>query len=484
MEKTPSLGKALIPILFLVVLLAYNVIFVFGDSALDGSNQLILLLSAGVAAVVGISEGIPWKKMRDGITHSIASTVPSLILLLFIGALAGTWLVSGIIPAMIYYGLDLLNPTIFLVASCLICAIVSLATGSSWSTIATVGIALLGIGKAMGISEAIIGGAVISGAYFGDKISPMSDTTNLAPAMAGTDLFTHIRYMLWTTVPTIVITLIIFLFIGFNYGSNEEMSGALAIQDELASTFYITPWVFLVPLAVIVMIVKKVPAIPALVAGVLLGALFAVLFQGDLITALTAGSSSGFEATYTVLMDAMTVSFSIPAENPMLADLLSSGGMSGMLNTVWLILCAMAFGGVMESTGFLAVLSHALIKKAKSTTALVGTTVATCLTLNVTASDQYLAIVVPGRMYAPVFKKRGLAPQVLSRTLEDSGTVTSVLVPWNTCGATQAAILGVATLSYAPFTFFCILSPIMTIAFAAFNIKISRIDPETLPEAA
>ena len=480
MEKSPSLIKALIPIIFLIVLLAYNVIFVFGDSALDGSNQLILLLSAGVAAVVGISEGIPWKKMRVGITHSVASTVPSLILLLFIGALAGTWLVSGIIPAMIYYGLDLLNPTIFLVAGCLICSIVSLATGSSWSTIATVGIALLGIGKALGISEAIIGGAVISGAYFGDKISPMSDTTNLAPAMAGTDLFTHIRYMLWTTVPTISITLLIFLIMGFNYGSDAEVQESLLIQEELARTFNITPLVFLVPVAVIVMIVRKVPAIPALVGGVLLGAVFALVFQQNLLLELAGDYSSKFDAFYTVLVNSMTVATTIPAEHPMLADLLSAGGMYGMMKTLWLIICAMTFGGVMESTGFLAVLSHALIKKAKSTTALVGTTVATCLTLNVTASDQYLAIVVPGRMYAPVFKKRGLAPQVLSRTLEDSGTVTSVLVPWNTCGATQAAILGVATLSYAPFTFFCILSPIMTIAFAALNIKISRLIPEEI----
>jgi NhaC family Na+:H+ antiporter len=474
MEKSPSLGKALIPIIFLVVLLAYNVIVVYGDNALSGSNQLILLLAAGVAAVVGITEGISWKVMRDGITKSIASTVPSLILLLFIGALAGTWLVSGIIPAMIYYGLDLLNPSIFLVASCIICAIVSLATGSSWSTIATVGIALLGIGKALGISEAIIGGAVISGAYFGDKISPMSDTTNLAPAMAGTDLFTHIRYMLYTTIPSITITLLIFLFIGLRHSSNVAIEDAASIQAELDSIFNINGWLFLVPIAVIIMIVRKVPAIPALVAGVLLAALFAVIFQPGLIHDLGNGLT-GVEAYYTVLIDAMTVDTSIPAQDPMLADLLSAGGMSGMLNTVWLIVCAMTFGGVMESVGFLSTLSAALIKRAKSTTALVSTTVGTCLTLNVTASDQYLAIVVPGRMYADVFKKRGLAPQVLSRTLEDSGTVTSVLIPWNTCGATQAAILGVATLSYAPFTFFCIISPLMTIAFAAFNIKIAKI---------
>ncbi|QTN39480.1 Na+/H+ antiporter NhaC [Cryomorphaceae bacterium] len=482
MEKSPSLGKALIPIIFLVVLLAYNVIVVYGDNALSGSNQLILLLAAGVAAVVGITEGISWKVMRDGITKSIASTVPSLILLLFIGALAGTWLVSGIIPAMIYYGLDLLNPSIFLVASCIICAIVSLATGSSWSTIATVGIALLGIGKALGISEAVIGGAVISGAYFGDKISPMSDTTNLAPAMAGTDLFTHIRYMLYTTIPSITITLLIFLFIGLRHSSNVAIEDAASIQAELDSIFNINGWLFLVPIAVIIMIVRKVPAIPALVAGVLLAGLFAVVFQANLIHDLANGLS-GVEAFYTVLIDAMTVDTNIPAQDPMLADLLSAGGMSGMLNTVWLILCAMTFGGVMESAGFLSTLSAALIKRAKSTTALVSTTVGTCLTLNVTASDQYLAIVVPGRMYADVFKKRGLAPQVLSRTLEDSGTVTSVLVPWNTCGATQAAILGVATLSYAPFTFFCIISPLMTIAFAAFNIKIARLPKEEIEMA-
>ena len=413
---------------------------------------------------------------------SIASTVPSLILLLFIGALAGTWLISGIIPAMIYYGLELLNPTIFLVASCLICAIVSLATGSSWSTVATVGIALLGIGKALGISEAVIGGAVISGAYFGDKISPMSDTTNLASAVAGTNLFTHIRYMLYTTVPSLVITLLIFLVMGLGHSNAVIIGDAAEIQAELTGIFNISGWLFLVPIAVIVMIIRKVPAIPTLVAGVLLGALFAVFFQGDLINGLAAGRT-GIEAYYAVIVDAMTVETTVPAGNPVLSDLLSAGGMSGMLNTIWLIICAMTFGGVMESTGFLATLSSALIKRARSTTALVSTTVGTCLTLNITASDQYLAIVIPGRMYTDVFKNVASLSQVLSRTLEDSGTVTSVLVPWNTCGATQAAILGVATMSYAPYTFFCLLSPVMTILFAAFNIKIARLpkEPENDP---
>ena len=374
MEKLPSLRRALIPIIFLVVLLAYNVIAVYGDAALDGSNQLILLLSAGVAAIVGITEGVPWQQMLNGMAKSIASTVPSLILLLFIGALAGTWLISGIIPAMIYYGLELLNPTIFLVASCLICAIVSLATGSSWSTVATVGIALLGIGKALGISEAVIGGAVISGAYFGDKISPMSDTTNLASAVAGTNLFTHIRYMLYTTVPSLVITLLIFLVMGLGHSNAVIIGDAAEIQAELTGIFNISGWLFLVPIAVIVMIIRKVPAIPTLVAGVLLGALFAVFFQGDLINGLAAGRT-GIEAYYAVIVDAMTVETTVPAGNPVLSDLLSAGGMSGMLNTIWLIICAMTFGGVMESTGFLATLSSALIKRARSTTALVSTTV-------------------------------------------------------------------------------------------------------------
>lgn len=481
MTKThvPSLFKALIPIVFLIALLAFNVIFVFGDDAIIGSNQMILLLSAGIAGIVGIYEGFNWQHILDGIVKSIGSTVPAIIILLLIGTLAGTWMISGIIPAMVYYGLELLNPTIFLVATCLICSLVSIATGSSWSTVATVGIALFGIGKALGFSDGLIAGAIISGSYFGDKISPLSDTTNLAAAMAGTELFTHIKYLMYTTIPSYLITLIIFLIIGLGQSGSIDLETIQTVKSEVSDIFFIHPVLFLVPIIVILLIVKKVPAIPALFAGGLIGGLFAVIFQSDIIQSLATIDSSYSTAAYEVIMNAMTIEVVVPSENEMLQNLLTSGGMSGMLNTIWLVLAAMTFGGVMESCGFLKSLTLSFIKLATSTLSLVSTTAATCLTVNILASDQYLAVVIPGRMYADIYKERGLKPQVLSRTLEDSGTVTSVLIPWNTCGAYHAGVLGVSTFVFAPFCFFNIISPIMTIIFAAFNIKIARIDDDT-----
>lgn len=480
LKKYPLL-VALIPMVFLIAMLSYNVTEVFSDDALGGSNQLTLLLSAGLAGFLAILSGIEWRKITKGITKSIASTVPSILILLFIGALAGTWLISGVVPAMVYYGLNILSPSIFLVATVLICALVSLATGSSWSTVATVGIAMLGIGQAMGFSEAMVAGAIISGAYFGDKISPMSDTTNLAPAMAGTDLFTHIRYMMFTTVPSMVITLIIFLFLGFAQAKSGEVS-VDHIQSVLSGNFNINGWLFIVPLAVIGLIVARMPALPALMLGTLLGGIFAVIFQPHLIISLAGlEGASFFKSAYLTLMNSMTVSTQIETGDTVMNDLLSAGGMGGMMNTIWLIICAMTFGGVMESAGFLKTIGKAIIKLAKNTLGLVSSTAASCLFLNVTASDQYLAIVVPGRMFAKIYEKRGLKPEVLSRTLEDSGTVTSVLVPWNTCGATQAGVLGVATIAFAPYCFFNIISPIMTIFMAAIGYKIRRIEPEKAP---
>jgi len=474
--KQPHIIHAFIPVVVLVALLSYNVIFVFGDDALAGSNQMILLFSAAVAAILALFNGVRWDALMHRVGQNIAETTPSLIILLLIGSLAGTWMISGIVPAMIYYGLQLLDASYFLPATAVICAIVSLATGSSWSTVATVGIALLGIGRALEMNEAIVGGAIISGAYFGDKLSPLSDTTNLAPAMAGTDLFTHIRYMLYTTLPSMLIALIIYWILGWYQTSESTLANASEITSEIRSLFHITPFLFLVPVAVIAMIVKRVPAVPALFIGTLLGALFALIFQSDLLTTM-AGSGSG-AAAYELLMNAMTVDVSIPAAHPVLSDLLATGGMSGMLSTIWLILCAMIFGGVMEAAGFLQIIAQFIIRGVKSTFGLVSSTVGTCLVLNVTASDQYLAIVVPGKMYAPIYQKRSLKPEVLSRTLEDSGTVTSVLVPWNTCGATQAGILGVATWVYAPLAFFNWISPLMSLIFAGLNLRINRIENE------
>jgi Na+:H+ antiporter, NhaC family len=472
--RVPTLVESLVPIIVLVMLLTLNV-FIFGDDATYGSNQLALLFAATVAALLSARQGHKWKTIIDGIVRSISSAMAAILILMLIGALAGTWLISGIVPALIYYGLDILNPTIFLFAAVIVSAIVSIATGSSWTTAATVGIALVGIGQAMGIYEGVVAGAIISGAYFGDKMSPMSDTTNLAPAMAGTDLFTHIRYMTITTIPSISITLLIFLIWGFTIDSTSKMESIAVVQEAITSKFNINLWLFLVPVLVITMIVKKIPALPALLAGTILGGIFAVVFQPDIVLEIAGKTEASFYGFYEGVIRAMYSETTIVTGHPMVDELLSAGGMFGMMNTIWLILCAMIFGGAMETAGMLQKLAHTIIKSAKSTGSLIASTAATAIFMNVTASDQYIAIVVPGRMFAGTYRERGLAPENLSRTLEDSGTVTSVLVPWNTCGAYHAGVLGVATFTYLPFAFFSLISPLMTIFFAYAGIKIKKL---------
>ncbi len=473
-KKGPSVFEALIPIIFLIFFLWLNV-NLFGDGSLDGSNQIILIFSAAIAAIVAARHGIKWNQLKMSIMKNINSAMPSILILLLIGALSGTWMVSGIVPAMIYYGLEILNPTILLVASCVICALVSLATGSSWTTIATVGIALMGIGKALGVPEGMIAGAIISGAYFGDKMSPLSDTTNLAPAMAGTDLFTHIRYMTITTVPSMVITLIIFTLMGFGISNNGEAIDVSEITTAIERNFDINPILFIVPVLVIILIVKKAPAIPALLAGIVLAAVFAGIFQPDVIKSIAPNEGSNFATYYKATLISIYGDVSVVTGNEIVDELLTSGGMAGMLGTIWLILCAMIFGGVMDGAGMLQKITDVIIKMAKSTGSLVASTAVTCGFFNITASDQYLAIVVPGKMYQKIFKDRQLAPQNLSRTLEDSGTVTSVLVPWNTCGATQSKVLMIDTWTYIPYCFFNIISPFMTIFFAYAGIKIAKL---------
>lgn len=475
--RKPSLLEALIPIIFLIILLASNV-YIFGNDSLSGSNQIVLLLSAAVASGMAIRLGVHWDYIQDSIVNSITSAMSSILILFLIGSLAGTWMISGIVPAMIYYGLQVLNPTIFLFASCFICAVVSVATGSSWTTVATVGIALLGIGQALGLSEGVIAGSIISGAYFGDKMSPLSDTTNLAPAMAGTDLFTHIRYMAFTTVPSILITLTIFLMWGFAGNDNMAIQDTAPVLEAIRSTFHISGWLFIVPVIVIALIAKKVPALPALLAGTLLGGLFAIIFQPEVVNKVSGVANNFALSAYIGVMKSMYTNVSIVTNNAMVDELLYTRGMAGMLNTIWLIITAMVFGGAMEAGGLLKRITESVIVLAHSTGSLVASTAGTCIFFNLTASDQYLAIVVPGRMFADTYRERGLKAENLSRTLEDSGTVTSVLVPWNTCGATQATVLGVATLTYLPFCFFNIISPFMTIFFAYFNIKIARIEKD------
>ncbi|MEC8723720.1 MAG: Na+/H+ antiporter NhaC [Bacteroidota bacterium] len=473
-NKELSIFEAFIPVVALILMLFYNVFFVFGDNALNGSNQFILLLGAAIAAVVGFFKKTSYSQILNKVSENLKSTTGALLILLMVGALSGTWLVSGIIPTMIYYGLQLLNPTFFLVATVIICAIISIATGSSWTTSATVGIALIGIGETLGISLGMTAGAVLSGAYFGDKMSPLSDTTNLAPAMAGAELFTHIKYMTITTVPTLIITLLLFFIIGLNI----EVIGTPNVSDKLEAinnAFNISPWLMLVPSAVVVLIVKKTPPLVALLAGTLLAALTSVLAQPQILMSIAETDSYNFETAYKGVMQSITIETAVETTSADLNDLFSSGGMQGMLDTIWLIICAMVFGGVMDAIGALSRISKELLSLATSIFGLFASTVVSCLALNVTASDQYLALVIPGKMFKKAYKDKGLAPENLSRTLEDSGTVTSVLVPWNTCGAFQSSVLGVSVANYFLYAFFNWISPFMTLLVAGLSFKIKQL---------
>lgn len=475
--REPRLIEALIPIMLLIILLTLNVRF-FGDDTLSGANQIALILAATVAGLIAVRLGHNWKSVRKSIVESIGSAMPSILILFLIGSLAGTWMISGVVPMLIYYGLKILNPTIFLVASVIICAIVSLSTGSSWSTVATIGIALLGIGTTLGFNKGLVAGAILSGAYFGDKMSPLSDTTNLAPAMAGTDLFTHIRYMIYTTGPSIIITLIIFLIIGFAGKLESNAADIEMVMAAIENKFDVNPILLIVPAFLIFIIIKKVPPLPALIAGTLAGAVFAVIMQPDVVREVAGIEGSYIKQSYIGVMRTMFGSVAVTTDNSSVNELLSTGGMAGMLNTIWLIITAMVFGGVMEAAGMLLKITSYIMRVVHNAGSLVAATAGTCLFFNVTASDQYLAIVVPGRMFSKIYRDMDLKPEVLSRTLEDSGTVTSVLIPWNTCGATQAGVLGVSTFTYAPYCFFNIISPFMSIFMAAFNIKIRRISDD------
>lgn len=472
--KSPSNLQALFPIIFLVILLSINV-SIFGDDSLSGSIQIVLILSSAIASIIAFNLGFTWLEIQKGIINSINSSLPSILILFLVGSLAGSWLLSGIVPAFIYYGIQILNAKIFLFAACIICIIVSMATGSSWTTSATIGIALIGIGRALDISDGLVAGAILSGAYFGDKMSPLSDTTNLAPAMAGGDLISHIKYLSLTSVPSIIISLIIFIILGFNISDNIGINNTEIISTAILEKFYISPVLFIVPIIVIVLIYKKIKAVPALFIGVILGSVFALIFQTNLVFEVSNFDTKSWKALFSGTMTSLYGSISIDSSNELVSNLLSSSGMFGMLNTIWLVISAMIFGGVMERAGFLKQITSIILNKIKSTGSLISSTAGTCIFFNLTASDQYLSIVVPGKMYSSIYKDKGLAPENLSRTLEDGGTVTSVLVPWNTCGAYHASVLNVATLSYLPFCFFSLISPLMTILFAYLRIKIKKI---------
>lgn len=469
-----SLKESLFPIILLIVFLSFNV-YVYGDDAMGGSNQFILLVGAAAGIALGIYKGFKFSNMMSQVAENLKSVTGAIVILLFVGALSGTWLISGIIPSMIYYGLKILHPSIFLPACLVICAIISIATGSSWTTSATVGIALIGISKAIGIPVEMSAGAIISGAYFGDKLSPLSDTTNLAPAISGSDLFTHIKYLTITTIPTITISLIIFIILNFYMVSSGQTDNTVLLEA-ISQTFNITPLIFIVPLIVIILIIKKTPPIIALFTGTIMGAIFALIFQQDILIQLSNSNSLTFEGAYSAIVNSITVDTNIESGNSELNDLFKSGGMIGMMNTIWLVISAMVFGGVMESIGALKTITTSLLNLGKSTFSLFASTAGSCLAINLTTSDQYLAIVIPGKMFEKAFKEKNLAPENLSRTLEDTGTVTSVLIPWNSCGAYQSGVLGVSVLDYFFYAIFNWLSFFMTLIVAGLNYKIKKLD--------
>ncbi|MBN7820570.1 Na+/H+ antiporter NhaC [Bowmanella yangjiangensis] len=472
--RQPSLLDAMIPIVVLVGLLASSVIL-FSDNSSYGPNQIALLIAMGIAALIGIKNGYSWREIEAGIVHGISLSLGAVLILLAVGSLIGTWLLAGTVPSLIYYGLELLSPSVFYAATCLICAIVAMSIGSSWTTAATVGVALMGVSNGMGMSEAVTAGAVVSGAYFGDKISPLSETTNLAPAVAGTELFEHIRYMLWTTIPSFVIALILFLLIGLNATEQASMAKIQEMQTMLAENFNVGP-LMLVPLIVLlVLAMRKMPAFPAVSIGALLGGLWAVIFQPDLIAKLASEGREGWLANVTVVWQALYDGVSLDTGNPDMNDLLSGGGMSSMLNTIWLIVCALSFGAVLEKTGLLKRAVATLLHGAKTAGGMVSRTILTCFGTNLISADQYMSIVMPGRMYKDEFAKRGLHQLNLSRSLEDGGTITSPLIPWNTCGAYMHSVLKVDPLNYVFYAFFNLISPVLAIIYAYLGIKILRI---------
>ncbi len=472
--RTPSYLQASLPLIALIMMLATSV-WLFGDDSSYGPNQIALLIGAAIGALIALRNGYRWEEIQQGITKGISIALSAILILLMVGALIGTWLLGGIVPTLIYYGLELLNPAWFYAASCLICAVVALSIGSSWTTAATIGVALIGVAVGLDQSLAITAGAVLSGAYFGDKMSPLSDTTNLAPAVSGSELFAHIRYMAWVSVPALVIAVIGYLMLGGGGAGQADTSGLLAMQDQLTVLFNIN-LLMLVPLAVLFgLAMARVPALPSIFIGALLGGLWALLFQPERISSMA--SASGWVASIEVVWLALADGTVVDSGDDNLDRLLSGGGMSSMLNTVWLILCAMTFGAVMESTGLLRKILTGIVGMVRSTASLVATTILTAFGTNVISADQYMSIVLPGRMFRAEFQERGLDPRVLSRSLEGGGTITSPLVPWNTCAVYMFGVLGVSPLAYAPFAFFLLLVPVIGILYAYFDFKILRIEP-------
>ena len=471
----PSTLVSLLPFVFLVAALSV-VIYVFGTSALDGASQVALLFAAGFTVVLSmVLYRVSWKVFEDAILDNITSVGTSIVILLLIGAVSGSWMISGVVPTMIYYGMKVIFPEIFLFASCIISALIAVMTGSSWTTIATIGVALVGIGTAQGYEPGWIAGAIISGAYFGDKISPLSDTTVLASSSAGTPLFTHIRFMMVTTVPSFLITLVIFLIVSLLHDvpSGTQVAG---FASDLKETFNITPWLLLVPVLTGILIAKKVSAIATLFIAAVIAGVAAILFQPHIIGIIAENSGNGL--SFVDGFKGMSIMYygstAVDTGNEALNSLVSTRGMTGMLSTVFLIIAASCFGGTLVGSGMLQSLTDALVKFVHKRVSMVASTVGTGIFANMITGDQYLSILLTSSLYKKLYRERGYEPKLLSRSVEDSATVVSVLIPWNSCGMTQATVLKVATLEYLPYCFFNLLSPLMSIFIAAIGYKIVR----------
>lgn len=476
--KIPSPLLSLVPILVLVSLL-FATIRIFGSDALSGGSQIVLLTATAVCCLIAMGYcKVRWKTIELAMINNITGVATAMIILLIIGALSGSWMVSGVVPTLIYYGMQIIHPSFFLTSTCIICAIVSVMTGSSWTTIATIGIALLGIGQAQGFDEGWIAGAIISGAYFGDKISPLSDTTILASSVTDTPLFKHIRYMMITTVPTMVITLIIFTIAGFAHEATATDQIA-RYSTSLKETFHLSYWLLIVPVVTGIMIAKRVPSIITLFISTMLAGICAVIFQPHLLQEISGLPVQDLQSNFKGLLMTFYGSTGIQTGNAELNSLIATRGMSGMLNTIWLIICAMCFGGAMAASGMLGSITSVFLRFMKRTVGLVASTVCSGLFLNICTADQYISIILTGNMFKDIYEKKGYESRLLSRTTEDSVTVTSVLIPWNTCGMTQATILGVATLTYLPYCFFNLISPFMSITMAALGYKIYRKNEKT-----
>ena len=473
---------SLVPVAVLVVLLAFD-ISIFGSDSILGASQVALFFAAGVCICLSMwLFKTPWKAFEDAIKSNIGDVTTAIVILFLIGAISGTWTMSGVIPTLICYGVKIISPRFFLLTACVICAVVSVMIGSSWTTIATIGVALLGIGKAEGFSEGLIAGAIISGAYFGDKISPLSDTTVMASSISGTPLFTHIRYMLVTTVPSIVITLIIFTVLGLTHGGGDP--GQIGAYDQiLRAHFTISPWLLLVPVGTGVMIALKMPALPVLGLSTLLAAVFAVLFQPSVIAGIGQNAALAHDVGRTLTqgqqllagtIETIYNTVSIDTGNAQVNELVTSRGMTGMLNTVYLIICAMCFGACMRASGMIAHLARALTRFTRRRTGLVASTVGSGVVLNGLVCDQYLSIILTSNIFKDIYEREGYENRLLSRSIEDSATITSPLFPWSSCGMTQATILSTPTLVYLPYCFFNLISPLMSILIAATGYKIFR----------